>query len=282
MTTTSLSEAADLLSAMIGTRLVFVRVHGDPRVNVVFRFEDLPELETFSLSMRRSWKATEIRFQADSFSQGTIAHICKELARKQVAINDFIRKNRFAYSELSISIDKRDFATSEPSLLGDGRAFEFELDVLTETSALEHGILNSDEFELLSFAVRFFVHLLAATTKRFVNPDEVLGFPEGASTTVEVNRYERDSRNRNMALGIHGYSCQVCDFNFANTYGSLGEGYAIVHHVIPVSRLGNNYVLNPESDLAVVCANCHCMLHAEDPPLFPAELKQRIKSHHPR
>jgi predicted HNH restriction endonuclease len=44
-------------------------------------------------------------------------------------------------------------------------------------------------------------------------------------------------------------------------HGALDEGYAQVHHLLPLStspREGREVSLK---DLAVVCANCHVMIH---------------------
>jgi 5-methylcytosine-specific restriction protein A len=54
--------------------------------------------------------------------------------------------------------------------------------------------------------------------------------------------------------------CEACDFDFAATYGELGVGFAECHHTKPLSTLQPNDTTKL-SDLAIVCANCHRMLH---------------------
>ena len=56
----------------------------------------------------------------------------------------------------------------------------------------------------------------------------------------------------------------------------LGEGFIECHHVTPVSELraGTRTRL---SDLAVVCSNCHRMLHRRRPWLTAAELRGLIQ-----
>ena len=44
-------------------------------------------------------------------------------------------------------------------------------------------------------------------------------------------------------------------------YGQLGKGYIEVHHIKPLSKLDEEIVVNPETDLICVCSNCHRMLH---------------------
>lgn len=103
------------------------------------------------------------------------------------------------------------------------------------------------------------------------------GLPEGAMMRVAVNRYERSRMNRATCVTHHGVSCSVCGFNFARVYGKLGEGVIEVHHKIPVSQMGGAYRINPVTDLAPVCPNCHTMLHRQDPPLSIEALRQLLE-----
>jgi predicted HNH restriction endonuclease len=52
----------------------------------------------------------------------------------------------------------------------------------------------------------------------------------------------------------------VCDFDFAEVYGPLGHGVAECPHRIPIKEARGEYRLRLR-DLAIVCANCHLMLH---------------------
>lgn len=56
--------------------------------------------------------------------------------------------------------------------------------------------------------------------------------------------------------------CEVpgCGFDFEATYGSVGAGYAEVHHLVPLATLSDES-LTTLADLAVVCSNCHRMIH---------------------
>lgn len=56
--------------------------------------------------------------------------------------------------------------------------------------------------------------------------------------------------------------CEVpgCGFDFAATYGAAGIGYAQVHHKLPLGSRANATTTKLE-DLAVLCANCHAMVH---------------------
>ena len=101
-------------------------------------------------------------------------------------------------------------------------------------------------------------------------------FKEGQRTQVFVNRYERDRRARDTCIKHHGTSCAACGINFRTKYGVLGEGFIHVHHITPISELGESYIVDPVNDLVPVCPNCHAMLHRRNPPLSIDELKKII------
>lgn len=55
-------------------------------------------------------------------------------------------------------------------------------------------------------------------------------------------------------------ACEVCDFDFRKTYGELGDGFIECHHGVPLADLKPGTITRL-SDLHLVCANCHRMLH---------------------
>lgn len=65
--------------------------------------------------------------------------------------------------------------------------------------------------------------------------------------------------------------CEACAFDFHQVYGEIGKGFAECHHNKPVSELkpGEKTRL---SDLAILCANCHRMIHRAKPWLSVKEL----------
>ena len=83
---------------------------------------------------------------------------------------------------------------------------------------------------------------------------------EGGERVFISVRRERNSTLRNNALAIHGYDCMACGFNFEEFYGEIGKGFIEVHHIVPLANAGETET-NPETDLVVLCANCHSMVH---------------------
>ena len=123
------------------------------------------------------------------------------------------------------------------------------------------------------------------TIRKDVPPDSVfpemlpfdLPYVEGAVRKITINIYERDQKARAACLAKHGYSCAVCDMNFKEKYGLIGEKFIHVHHKKPLATIRVEYKLNPTKDLIPVCPNCHAMLHTKEPPMTIYELKELIK-----
>lgn len=100
---------------------------------------------------------------------------------------------------------------------------------------------------------------------------------EGRRELVYTTRYERSPILRKRAIQIHGTTCMACEFNFYEFYGARGKDYIEVHHLIPLSTLDEEFEINPVTDMAVVCSNCHRMIHRERNNILSIdELKQII------
>ena len=106
--------------------------------------------------------------------------------------------------------------------------------------------------------------------------EEIDGYPEGALTTVQANRFERDRRNRAAAIAIHGTSCLACGVEMGNVYGGIAQGFIEIHHVTPVSQLGAGYRIDPAKDLVPLCPNCHSVTHRCSPPFSVEEIQSLI------
>lgn len=101
---------------------------------------------------------------------------------------------------------------------------------------------------------------------------------EGRQIRRYSNYYERDSGLRAAAISIHGRDCMVCGFNFETTYGERGEDFIEVHHLRPIASFGKRRLVSPMKHMAVVCSNCHRMIHRrKDHVLSLEQLKALIR-----
>ena len=106
-------------------------------------------------------------------------------------------------------------------------------------------------------------------------------FPEGRVLTQLHKKRERNRvatcKKREEVLAKTGrLACEVCGFDFRVFYGEIGEAFTECHHRSPLSMLikAKNTKL---SDLAIVCANCHRMLHRARPWKSVEELASLLK-----
>ncbi len=58
-------------------------------------------------------------------------------------------------------------------------------------------------------------------------------------------------------------ACEACGFDFGDVYGEAGVGFAECHHRTPLESLLEESETRI-ADLAIVCANCHRVLHRRD------------------
>lgn len=90
--------------------------------------------------------------------------------------------------------------------------------------------------------------------------EESIRRTEGGAKVYTAKRYERIAKYRSEAIAHHGTACMACHFDFAASYGMLGSGYIEVHHSMPLAEHGTR-ATDPKTDLVVLCANCHRMVH---------------------
>jgi len=86
-------------------------------------------------------------------------------------------------------------------------------------------------------------------------------FTEGAVIQRWVGDYDRNSVARDECKKLHGTACVICGFDFGKRYGSEFAGFIHVHHLVPLSKVGKKYKVDPKTDLVPLCPNCHAVIH---------------------
>lgn len=116
----------------------------------------------------------------------------------------------------------------------------------------------------------------------FIENEDVSGeFPEGKIIERIHKSRERNSKVVEIAKqnfkNKHGrLFCQVCNFDFEEKYGILGIDFIEAHHTIPLSKMKTDHKTKPE-DIAILCSNCHKMVHKKRPWLEMESLNNIIK-----
>lgn len=132
--------------------------------------------------------------------------------------------------------------------------------------------------ELTTDVLRF-LHLYEELTFNDTQIDEKKDL-----TAIEKKQYrlhfriERNSGVSKKVKDFKGYICEACDFNFVDKYGELGRQFIEAHHLTPIANLGiGQFQINIQTDFAVLCSNCHSMIHRLDDPSDLEQLRQIIR-----
>ncbi|MDD9810673.1 MAG: HNH endonuclease [Gammaproteobacteria bacterium] len=100
-------------------------------------------------------------------------------------------------------------------------------------------------------------------------PPENFGkaYPEGKAAYKQHRQWERNPKisqdAKQARLEQDGdLACDVCGFSFADIYGKLGQNFIEAHHTIPVAEMRKQGKTETSiEEIALVCSNCHRMLH---------------------
>lgn len=107
------------------------------------------------------------------------------------------------------------------------------------------------------------------------NIDEVVSVEEGKKYIAETIFRKRNHKLIEQKKVNSDYRCEVCGMRYENVYGEIGKDYIIAHHVDPIGSRHDDSKTTLD-DIALVCSNCHNMLHRTNPPMRVKDLKSLI------
>jgi 5-methylcytosine-specific restriction protein A len=81
-------------------------------------------------------------------------------------------------------------------------------------------------------------------------------------------------KKKRQAASLH---CEVCGFSFARAYGRHAGEYCEVHHLVPLAE-AEQLVTTRLEDLAILCANCHRVVHLHYPPYRLEEVRRMLRN----
>jgi len=109
---------------------------------------------------------------------------------------------------------------------------------------------------------------------------------EGRLTVRSSTQRRRSQRLRDEAIRKFKREhsgrliCEVCEFDFEEVYGELGEDYIVVHHRKPIHAMeveGEEATLEEALEkVAPLCSNCHAMVHRRRGELLSIDELKRI------
>ena len=79
-------------------------------------------------------------------------------------------------------------------------------------------------------------------------------------------------------LAVNPFFLSEAGMDFGKVYGPAFADKIEVHHLVPISEIGKEYVVDPVKDLVPVCPNCHMALHSKKGGVYTIEeLKALLK-----
>jgi 5-methylcytosine-specific restriction protein A len=103
---------------------------------------------------------------------------------------------------------------------------------------------------------------------------------EGEFVLTEHIERERDGglaalKKKAVLAAVGCLKCEACDFDFGEVYGEIGAGFCEVHHIRPLSERDGAEDTRLD-DLAVLCSNCHSIIHRTSPVWTVLDLKAHL------
>jgi len=230
--------------------------------------------QTFVLTTRIGWRSLVVKLLPGAYSADLVREMgqADETGRAVFAAVLSASVEAGAAVELTVNGQRMSW---DDGALWDAPWTSLILELRKAQLPLQSGDPKQDRVLIEAWTGRVAAAVVSLLPLEGVEPvdPELIGFPEGAVITVQANRYERDRRNRAAALAIHGYGCKACGIVLSDVYGEAAKGFIEVHHLTQVSTLGEGYVMDPRTDLAPLCPNCHGIAHRRTPPYSIAELQ---------
>ena len=138
--------------------------------------------------------------------------------------------------------------------------------------------LTKDLLHILSLYDDMVYGETASEAENIIDGDEPKGMHyEDAGKFRLHKRIERNPTLIKDVKKVLGCNCQICGLNFEERYGEIGRSYIEAHHLEPISELkGKRVKRNPGVDFAVLCSNCHRMIHKS---AYVGDIKTFKKEH---
>ncbi len=232
---------------------------------------EAPSTITFKIEIVLGWRRITATFIPGNFASELMTKISGSTLDQRLAFKVFACSLIERGAELEMRVDDQQI---DPLDLG---VWPLDWGVMS-LSMKKIGIVVESktdyDFEITFPWVTGFFGMVISLLPLENSREKMLGVDEGKAIYQKIKTYERSPINRAACIEIRGTACSVCGFIFSEKYGEIGSGFIHVHHLIPVSQMGEEYHLNPADDLVPVCPNCHAMLHRNNPPYSLKELRE--------
>lgn len=120
---------------------------------------------------------------------------------------------------------------------------------------------------------RVMLEAVAEVSRHFVEGKKVSGWRTWKRREAKAGQVAKNQRLKDTG----DLQCDVCGFSFQGVYGDLGLGFIEAHHKVPLKSFKAEKTIRV-TDLALLCSNCHSMVHRTDPSTTVAELKAIVQA----
>jgi predicted HNH restriction endonuclease len=96
-----------------------------------------------------------------------------------------------------------------------------------------------------------------------------------AQLVIHLRRERSKDLVKRKKAAVKSFACEVCNFDFSKKYGAISSQYCEVHHLQPIGSMTQPKKTRLQ-DLAILCANCHRVIHLRNPPFTITELRISI------
>lgn len=265
---------ADVLAARFRLALSGCVVQAARGIRYGVRATDISEPNGFAVLVSTGWKSLEADFSPDTYAGDLVRAMGQKAADSGQSFVSLAQSFESIGNRITVKVNGSVVSLQNGLPPAPWSKFELNVRKLTDAASSNESSLQAGAENITSTCLALILVLLPLEEDESAcQPMFEAGLPEGACSTVMVNRYERSPVNRAACIAAHGAKCKVCDFDFGAVYGPLAHGYIEVHHRIPVSKMGKSYLVDPVNDLIPLCANCHAVVHRSDPPIEPESLR---------
>lgn len=265
--------AVDILLQRIGVHVKAHNILGESPCIELFP-ADVDPHDSFSVRFTPGWRSAEAEFVPGKFAAPLIEQMGAADSENKSTFIAFAcalksRNTRLIFRVNGVDISPLD-SSNWPSKWN-----KIELVVRSSPQVIECDDIAQMRQLIIELVVPVFGMIAALIGVEEAETPINIGL-EGTPFQSFVTYYEHKKVNREACIQLKGLRCVACGFDFSIFYGQIGFGYIEVHHVVPVSKLGADYRIDVSSDLEPLCANCHAMVHRENPPIPASRLAEMI------
>lgn len=255
------------LSDTLGAEIERQVLKENDSFEVSLRLVELPKPIGLSILIADDYFSWHIELKLDSFSDGLISFMRSCLSERIDEIENLVGKTKALNSRVSLEIDGKSNLRDVVDTVWNDFSLVIAKNYQRDEDSMQ--ALNEVLFDFMCILL-----LLLSVDIDWALSTEDEAREEGALKSSVTRKFERSRINRAICLRHHGFRCKGCGLLLQERYGPLGTNVIHVHHVVPVSKMGGSYILDPQSDLIPLCPNCHNIVHRTDPPVAIEVLRE--------